>query len=324
MANIWDVIFGSAFQANYVLASPNGSAGPLTARALVASDIPSLSGSYVAVGAAASGDLSGTYPSPTVAQIQGGAIPTSTTIVGTNGSGQIVDASSAALSNNTSGTAANLSGTPALPNGTTATTQTAGDNSTKLATTAYVDGEAPVFKTSGFGGFFNHGLLSLASSQVLGANAGNAVSQNQVRVMQFELLKTQAVAHIQFHITAGVSGGVVDVGIYNSSGNLLINAGGVAATGASNVDVAPKQGTVTLKPGVYFFAYTAASTGTITTIGWDCFNFSGWIQNSMVTTHGNRVGTAATAATAGVLPSTLGVITTSTATDYPPLTFFEA
>lgn len=39
---------------------------------------------------------------------------------------------------NTSGTAANLSGTPALPNGTTATTQTTGDNSTKVATTAFV------------------------------------------------------------------------------------------------------------------------------------------------------------------------------------------
>jgi hypothetical protein len=42
---------------------------------------------------------------------------------------------------NTSGnasTASNLSGTPALPSGTTATTQLAGDNSTKLATTAFV------------------------------------------------------------------------------------------------------------------------------------------------------------------------------------------
>lgn len=39
----------------------------------------------------------------------------------------------------TATTAANLSGTPALPNGTTATTQTSGDNSTKLATTSYVD-----------------------------------------------------------------------------------------------------------------------------------------------------------------------------------------
>lgn len=33
----------------------------------------------------------------------------------------------------------NVSGTPALPDGTTATTQSASDNSTKLATTAYAD-----------------------------------------------------------------------------------------------------------------------------------------------------------------------------------------
>jgi hypothetical protein len=39
----------------------------------------------------------------------------------------------------TATTASNLSGTPALPNGTTATTQAAADNSTKLATTAYVN-----------------------------------------------------------------------------------------------------------------------------------------------------------------------------------------
>ena len=41
----------------------------------------------------------------------------------------------------TTGTAANLAGTPALPNGVTATTQSAGDNSTKVATTAYVKAE---------------------------------------------------------------------------------------------------------------------------------------------------------------------------------------
>lgn len=43
------------------------------------------------------------------------------------------------LNQNTTGTAANLSGTPTLPNGTAATTQPQADNSTRLATTAYVD-----------------------------------------------------------------------------------------------------------------------------------------------------------------------------------------
>src|SRR5271166_2867762 len=42
------------------------------------------------------------------------------------------------IPNNTSGTASNLSGTPALPNGTTGSTQTVGDNTTKLATDAFV------------------------------------------------------------------------------------------------------------------------------------------------------------------------------------------
>ncbi len=46
------------------------------------------------------------------------------------------------MNQNTSGTAANLSGTPALPNGTAATTQSASDNTTKLATTAYADAQA--------------------------------------------------------------------------------------------------------------------------------------------------------------------------------------
>ena len=42
------------------------------------------------------------------------------------------------LNQNTTGTAANLSGTPALPNGTTATTQSAADNTAKVATDAFV------------------------------------------------------------------------------------------------------------------------------------------------------------------------------------------
>lgn len=62
-----------------------------------------------------------------------------TPALGTPASGNLANCTFPTLNQNTSGTASNLSGTPALPNGTTATTQSANDNSTKLATTAYVD-----------------------------------------------------------------------------------------------------------------------------------------------------------------------------------------
>ena len=58
----------------------------------------------------------------TVTGVNGAAVPTSKTIVGTNSSGQIVDASSATLANNTTGTAANVTGTVAVAHGGLGTT----------------------------------------------------------------------------------------------------------------------------------------------------------------------------------------------------------
>jgi hypothetical protein len=104
---------------------------------------------YIAAQIAASGSM--VYPGAGVPVSTGSAWGTSLTVgtaagnlVVLNGSAQLPAVSAALLTNfptlnqNTTGTAANLSGTPTLPNGTAATTQTAGDNTTKLATTAFV------------------------------------------------------------------------------------------------------------------------------------------------------------------------------------------
>jgi hypothetical protein len=73
------------------------------------------------------------------ATVGGAGVLVSGGALGTPASGNLANCTFPTLNQNTSGTAGNLSGTPALPNGTTATTQGAGDGSTKLATTAYVD-----------------------------------------------------------------------------------------------------------------------------------------------------------------------------------------
>ncbi len=114
--------------ANYVFAGP-GSGGPSLPgfRALVSSDIPNNAANTTGNAATATA-LAAT---PT-----GCSLPQVVTSIAANGNATCSEPS------NVTGTATNLSGTPALPNGTTATTQSPGDNTTKIATDAFVEAVA--------------------------------------------------------------------------------------------------------------------------------------------------------------------------------------
>ena len=161
------------------------------------------------------------------------------------------------LNQNTTGTAANLSGTPALPNGTTATTQTAGDNSAKLATTAYVDSNyiSPVLD-------WGYGWGVTVGTNTVGFNTATG----KMNVFGIYIDRPVRCSGITVYVvTADNSANTYDIGLYygvsGSSNSLIAHTGAVAgsvyfATSAAFTTI-PFGATVTLMPGRYYLGLYA-------------------------------------------------------------------
>lgn len=126
---------------------------------------------------AAGGDLSGTFPNPGVAQINGAAMPQGATLLGTNSSRQPIS-QTGNIPNNTSGTAGNLSGTPTLPNGTKAITQSTSDSTQNLATTAFVHNSLPSATSTTINAALANptGLVMVADGTTDNCAAANAIA----------------------------------------------------------------------------------------------------------------------------------------------------
>ena len=163
---------GISNDGNFYISANSGTPAQIVTQAQASSTTPSMNGT-AAVGTATSwARADHVHPSDstkaplaspvfTGTPVVPGYVPTSTTVNGHALTGNVTvsatDVTTGTLAHaqlpvlvsgdipnnaaNTSGTAANLSGTPALPNGTTAITRGTGDNSTNLATTAYVKNE---------------------------------------------------------------------------------------------------------------------------------------------------------------------------------------
>jgi len=213
----------------------------------------------------ASDITTGTLPHAQLPALQSGDIPNNTA--------------------NTTGTSAGLSGTPALPSGTTATTQGAGDNSSKLATTAYVDRAmgatwVPVsYSSSG----------SFAFSSTANKAAVFAVT------LPYSLTATKVVYRVG---TADSSANAYAVALYNASGALVVHyaAAGTSFAPTANavMSQAWSEGATVLAPGKYFMLWTSSCTTSCATIN---------AQNAaFVTSYSN---TAFSVTTGGTAPASI-------------------
>jgi hypothetical protein len=145
-------------------------------------------------------------------------------------------------------------------------------------------------------------LPGITIPQYTASNTVVAATANQVRVMQFVLPYTITVGKVVGNIGVASSGQSMYVGVYDSSGNKLLEA---ALSCAATAGVSTSLGsTVTLTPGTYWYGVSASDTtcqasGTSLSGGW--FN--------MLDKNTTRTATAANSVSGGVMPSTLGTLT---------------
>ena len=193
------------------------------------------------------------------------------------------------LNQNTTGTAASLSAASALPNGTTATTQTAGDSSTKVATTAFATVNFAAMNVSGAVGDIpkitaNSPTPAISDSGVLAGpyaipwitamrgGTGAAFAQNTVKMWGVVLTFPVQTSYLTYNVAAADNtANNYDVGIANVSGTLVLNIGATAGTSFAPATgprtIAWSQGTKVLQPGKYYVVMTtncASSCATIT------------------------------------------------------------
>jgi hypothetical protein len=244
--------------------------------------------------------------------------PSATTLGGIEslaavGSKWINAISTAGVPSATQPTLADLSDTPtqnkvvASPNGSTGA----------LTARALVAQDLPNFSSMDgfFGGLVNPYIIEVGDP----STAAPSAVANNVHVFLFVLPYAITVNKIVYNVSTLSASDKWAFGIYSSNGNTKLIDTGVISPTATGTAISITLGTpVTLPPGEYYFAQT--SSGTTALSNFQQINQT--IVAVMINTNRARNGLAANASASGVLPSTLGVISTATLRS-PMLVYFE-
>ena len=276
--------------------------------ALAAGAIPDLSASYVAKGTAtwpSSGTVATTASVPAAGACTAGQFETAST----NGSGPtcaaVTESNVTALSSDlpkgiqtSKGDLLAYGAAPARL-GVGADGQVLIADSTQTVGVRWGQGPGAIINTIAVGYVFMPAITLPQAASISTVVAGTA---NQLRVMQVELPMTITVGKVVANVTTISAGQNIFVGVYDTSGNKLLEA--ALSCAALNGVSASLATPVTLTPGTYLYAVSASDTtcaasGTSLSGGW--FN--------MLDKNTTRTATAANAVSGGVMPSTLGTLT---------------
>lgn len=220
---------------------------------------------------------------------------------GLDAGGKLKTSEAPTWNQSTTGTAAGLSGTPVLPNGTTATTQTAGDNSTEVATTAYVDTTSDIDLASGVGIFLPFGEM-IVQGDVTTVLESSANVQYGIK---FRSPFTITIGHVTCFVGVGLAGAKMGVALLDSTGATKLSAADGFAVDTTHLNAQRNalSATITLRKGLaYWLVWTITSVATPT------------ITNLLLTTqmqaimdaNGVKVGQSGSATSGGNTTATLG------------------
>ena len=146
------------------------------------------------------------------------------------------------------------------------------------------------------------GLPAVTSFSPAPNGAGSAAapsSANAINVVKFLVPLSVTFGNLVVDVgTSDSTGGhLYDAGIYSASGSLQCDWGATALTSTGKQDIACAQGSVTLSPGYYVFAWTGNAT--TATIFFGTSGGGGWQQFTSAT--------SGTASSGGALPSSISV-----------------